>query len=66
MLALLSVKIVLGEKMLPSVWNQVLEQTKYKNFPLGKEFQRHIKTIENQAEVQRKTIEGYEKQPVIK
>lgn len=36
MLELLSVKIVLGEKMLPSVWNQVLEETKYKHSPLGK------------------------------
>ena len=36
MLALLSEKIVLGEKMLPSVWNQVLEETKYKHSPLGK------------------------------
>ena len=39
-------KYVTGEEILPSNQKQVIEQTKFTYSPLGKAFQKQIKTIE--------------------
>ena len=39
-----------GEDMLPSNQQQIIEQTKFTYSPLGKAFEKQIKTIEDQGE----------------
>ena len=41
-----------GEDILPSNQQQIIEQAKFTYFPLGKAFERQIKTIENQGKKQ--------------
>ena len=38
-----------GEEILPSNQQQIIEQAKFTYSPLGKAFEKQIKTIENQA-----------------
>ena len=39
-----------GEDILPSNQQQIIEQAKFTYFPLGKAFEKQIKTIEDQGE----------------
>ena len=41
-----------GEDILPSNQQQIIEQAKFTYFPLGKAFQKQIKTIEDQGKKQ--------------
>ena len=45
-----------GEEILPSNQQQIIEQAKLTYFPLGKAFEKQIKTIEDQGEKQIKVI----------
>ena len=45
-----------GEDILPSTQQQIIEQTKFTYSPLGKAFEKQIKTIEEQGENQIKAI----------
>ena len=38
-----------GEEILPSNQQQIIEQAKFTYSPLGKAFEKHIKTIEDQG-----------------
>ena len=53
-----------GEDILPSNQQQIIEQAKFTYSPLGKAFEKQIKTIEDQGEKQIKAIQnqGQEKQ----
>ena len=70
--ALLSGKIhkyeyLTGEDILPSNQQQIIEQAKFTYSPLGKAFEKQIKTIEDQGEKQvdaLKKLEDQIKQPV--
>ena len=44
-----------GEEILSSNQQQIIEQAKYTYFPLGKAFEKRIKTIEDQRKKQLKT-----------
>ena len=46
-----------GEEILPSNQNQKVEQAKFTYSALGKAFEKHIKTIEDQGEKQVKALE---------
>ena len=46
-----------GEEILPSNKQQIIEQTKFTYFPLGKAFKKQTKTIEDQGEKQIKAIQ---------
>ena len=46
-----------GEDILPSNQQQIIEQTKFTYSPLGKAFEKQIKTIEDQGEKQIKAIQ---------
>ena len=46
-----------GEDILPSNQQQIIEQAKFTYSPLGKVFEKQIKTIEDQGEKQIKTIQ---------
>ena len=46
-----------GEDILPSNHQQIIEQAKFNYSPLGKAFEKHIKTIEDQGQKQVKTLE---------
>ena len=59
--ALLSGKIdqheyLTGEEILPSNQKQITEQAKFTYFPLGKAFEKQIKTIEDQGKKQIDTL----------
>ena len=41
-----------GEETLPSNQRQIIEQTKFTYSPLGKDFEKHTKTIEGQGKKQ--------------
>ena len=41
-----------GEDILPSTQQQIIEQTKFTYFPLGKAFDKQMKTIEDQGKKQ--------------
>ena len=41
-----------GEEILPSDQQQMIEQAKFTYFPLGKDFEKQIKTIEDQGKKQ--------------
>ena len=56
-----------GEDILPSNQQQIIEQAKFTYSPLGKAFEKQIKTIENQGEKQvdaLKNVKDQEKQLV--
>ena len=55
-----------GEEMLPSNQQQIIEQDKFTYSPLGKAFEKQIKTIEDQGEKQIKAIENNTKEVTIK
>ena len=46
-----------GEEILPSNKQQIIEQAKFTYFPLGKAFEKQMKTIEDQGEKQIKAIQ---------
>ena len=46
-----------GEDILPSNQQQIIEQVKFTYSPLGKAFEKQIKTIEDQSQKQVKTLE---------
>ena len=46
-----------GKEILPSNQQQIIEQTKFTYSPLGKAFEKQIKTIEDQGEKQVKALE---------
>ena len=46
-----------GEDILPSNQQRITEKTKFTYFPLGKAFEKQIKTIEDQGEKQIKAIQ---------
>ena len=46
-----------GEEILPSNQQQIIEQAKFTYSPLGKAFEKQIKTIQDQGEKQTKAIQ---------
>ena len=46
-----------GEEILPSNQQQIIQQAKFSYSPLGKAFEKQIKTIEDQGEKQVKAIQ---------
>ena len=55
-----------GEEILPSNQQQIIEQAKFTYSPLGKAFEKQIKTIEDQEEKQIKAIQNNTKEVTIK
>ena len=55
-----------GEEMLPSNQKQMIEQAKFTYSPLGKAFEKQIKTIEDQGEKQIKAIQNQGQVKTIK
>ena len=55
-----------GEDILPSNQQQIIEQTKFTYSPLGKAFEKQIKTIEDQGEKQIKAIQDQGQVKTIK
>ena len=53
-----------GEEILPSNKQQIIEQAKFTYSPLGKAFEKQIKTIEDQGEKQIKAIQDNRKQVI--
>ena len=51
-------KYLTGEEILPSNQQQIIEQAKFTYSPLGKAFEKQIKTIEDQGEKQVATFKG--------
>ena len=51
-----------GEEILPSNKQQIIEQAKFSYSPLGKAFEKQIKSIEDQGEKQIKAIQDNRKQ----
>ena len=47
-----------GEEILPSNQRQIIEQVKFTYSPLGKAFEKQIKTIENQGQKQVEALES--------
>ena len=47
-----------GEEIFPSNQKQIIEQAKFTYSPLGKAYEKQIKTIEDQEEKQIKTIQS--------
>ena len=47
-----------GEKVLPPNQNQMIEQAKFTYYPLGKAFEKQIKTIKDQEDKQIKAIQN--------
>ena len=43
-------KYLTGEEVLPSNHQQIIEEAKFTYYPLGKDFAKQIKTIEDQGE----------------
>ena len=46
-----------GEEILPSNQQQIIQQAKFTYYPLGKAFEKQIKTIEDQGKKQVKAIQ---------
>ena len=59
-------KYLNGEEILPSNQQQTIEQAKFTYSPLGKAFEKQIKTIEDQGEKQIKAIQNNTKETTIK
>ena len=57
-------KYLTGEEILPSDQSRIIEKAKFTYSTLGKVFEKHIKTIEDQGEKQTKVNEGYGNQLV--
>ena len=55
-----------GEDILPSNQQQIIEQAKFTYSPLGKAFEKQIKTIEDQGEKQMKAIQDQGQVKAIK
>ena len=55
-----------GEEILPSNQKQMIQQAKFTYSPLGKAFEKQIKTIENQGEKQIKAIQSQGQAKTIK
>ena len=55
-----------GEEILPSTQQQIIEQAKFTYSPLGKAFEKQIKTIKYQGEKQIKAIKDKERNKSIK
>ena len=55
-----------GEDILPSNQQQIIEQARFTYSPLGKAFEKQIKTIEDQGEKQIKTIQDQGQVKTIK
>ena len=55
-----------GEEVSPSNRQQMIEQAKFTYFPLGKTFEKQIKTIEDQGEKQIKAIQNQGQVKTIK
>ena len=55
-------KYLTGEDILPSNQQQIIEQTKFTYSPLGKAFEKQIKTIEDQGEKQIDALENLKDQ----
>ena len=53
-----------GEEILPSNQRQIIEQAKFTYFPVGKAFEKQIKTIQDQGEKQIKALGDHGKQLV--
>ena len=53
-----------GEEILPSDQSKIIEQTKFTYSPLGRAFEKQIKTIEDQGEKEIKALEEHGKQLV--
>ena len=51
-----------GEEILPSDQSRITKQAKFTYFPLGKAFDKQIKTIKDQEEKQIKTLKNHGKQ----
>ena len=49
---------LIGEDILPSYQQQIIEQAKFTDSPLGKVFEKQIKTIENQGKKQVDALEN--------
>ena len=54
------------EEILPSNQKQMIEQAKFTYSPLGKAFEKQIKTIEDRGEKQIKAIQNQEQFKTIK
>ena len=57
---------ITGEDILPSDQQQIIEQAKFTYSPLGKAFEKQIKTIEDQGEKQIKAIQDQGQVKTIK
>ena len=57
---------LIGEDILPSNQQQIIEQAKFTYSPLGKAFEKQIKTIEDQGKKQIKAIQYQGKLKTIK
>ena len=57
---------VTSEEILPSNQQQIIEQAKFTYSPLGKAFEKQIKTIEDQGEKQIKAIQNQGQVKAIK
>ena len=55
---------LLGEEILPSTQQQIIEQAQFTYSPLGKTFEKQAKTIKDQGEKQIKAIQDNKKQLV--
>ena len=55
-----------GEEILPSNQQQIIEEAKFTYSPLGKGFEKQIKTIEDQGEKQIKAIQNNTEEVTIK
>ena len=55
-----------GEDMLPSNQHQLIEQVRFTYSPLGKAFEKKIKTIEDQTKKQIKAIQDQRQVKIIK
>ena len=53
---------LIGEEILPSNQKQIIKQAKFAYSPLGKAFEKQIKTIEDKGEKQFKAIKDNKKQ----
>ena len=55
-----------GEEIIPSNQKQMIQQAKFTQFPLGKTFEKEIKTIEDQLEKQIKATQNQGQVKTIK
>ena len=55
-----------GEEILPSNQPQIIEQTKFTDSPLGKAFEKQMKTIKDQGEKQIKSLQDQGQLKTIK